>query len=135
MSAPQAGDVEVIPDSYRELTGGVPKAIESRLKVAEATGRGGAVGAIEATRRALVMDNPLGPKVGQTVHFAQLVALGKGDAARLHARAALRAGATMAELNGAVELALITAGMPAYSLGVDVLAELLEEAEAGGRRS
>lgn len=134
MSAEQPDELAVIRESYAELTGTVPPSIEARLQLAEATGRGAAVGAIEATRRALIMDNPLGRKVGQTVHFAQLVALGKGGPARLHARAALRAGATLAELTGAVELALITAGMPAYSLGVEVLAELLQEnAPAGGR--
>ncbi len=45
----------------------------------------------------------------------------------MHARAALRAGATLPELMGAVELALITSGVPAYSLGVEVLSKLLIE--------
>jgi 4-carboxymuconolactone decarboxylase len=121
-----AGFVYVIRYSYQELTGGVPKAIESRLKVAEATGRGGAVAAIEATRRALVMDNPLGPKVGQTVHFAQLVALGREGPARLHARGAIRAGAEMADLVGVAETSLITSGMPAYALAIEIIAELID---------
>jgi 4-carboxymuconolactone decarboxylase len=135
MSSSQVDEIGAIRASYEELTGGVPPSIEARLRLAKATDRGAAVAAIEAMRRALIMENPLGRRVGQTVHFAQLIALGKGGPARLHARAALRAGATLSELTGAVELALITAGMPAYSLGVEVLAELLEEDEKGGGQS
>jgi 4-carboxymuconolactone decarboxylase len=134
MTAPAGDELEAIRDSYRELTGGVPESIEARLRVAGATGREAAVASVEATRRALIMENPLGRRVGQIVHFAQLVALQRGAPARLHARAALRAGATLAELTGAAELALITAGMPAYSLGIEICAELLEEAGSPGER-
>jgi hypothetical protein len=41
------------------------------------------------------------------------------------AAAARRAGATPPELVGVVETALFTAGMPAYELGMAVLADLL----------
>ena len=87
--------------------------------------------AIEALRRVLILDNPLGRKTGQLVHFAQLLAVGKAAPARLHARAARKAGASLAELAGVAELALITAGMPAYSLGAEILAEMAA-AEATG---
>lgn len=127
MTDPSTDPEEVIRQSYRELTGSVPEGIERRLELAAATERLGSVAAVEAMRRALIMDNPLGLRQGQVVHFSQLVALGKGGPARLHARAARRAGATLPELMGAVELALITSGMPAYSLGVEVLSELLIE--------
>lgn len=113
--------------TYKELTGSVPVSIETRLKLAEQTGRQSAVEAIEELRRVLIMDNPLGRKTGQLVHFGQLVALGKAGPARLHAGAARKAGATLEELVGVAELALITAGMPAYSLGVEIIAELAAE--------
>lgn len=45
----------------------------------------------------------------------------------LHARAARRAGASLAELVGVAEFALITGGMPSYGLGVAILSELAEE--------
>jgi 4-carboxymuconolactone decarboxylase len=61
------------------------------------------------------------------VHFGQLVALGSAGPAHLHARAARKAGATIADLVGVAELALITAGMPSYSLGVQIVADLLAE--------
>lgn len=60
----------------------------------------------------------------QLVHFGQLLALGRAGPARLHARGALRAGATESDLAGVAETALITAGMPAYSLGVEIIAEI-----------
>lgn len=119
--------IERIRQSYIDLTGSVPAAIEARLRLADAAGRQGAVEAIEAMRRELIMESPLGRKVGQLVHFGQLLALGRGGPARLHARSARRAGATLAELSGVAELALITAGMPAYGLGVEILTELMDE--------
>lgn len=138
MTAPVGGEAGTEPGgaadriraSYAELMGSVPASIEARLALADRTGRTSAVEAIESLRRALIMDNPLGRKTGQLVHFGQLVALGKSEPARLHARAARKAGASFAELAGVTELALITGGMPAYSLGVEVLTEIAAEEEA-----
>ena len=131
MMASGSGDeLETIRNSYKELTGSVPESIELRLKLAALTKRDGSVAAIEAMRQALIMDNPLGRKVGQTVQFGQLIALGQGGPARLHAHSALLAGATLRELMGVVELALVTGGMPAYSLGVEILGELLDTTAA-----
>jgi 4-carboxymuconolactone decarboxylase len=118
---------EAIRAGYVELTGSVPASIESRLALGERTGRSRAVAVVEALRAELILANPLGRKTGQLVHFGQLLSLGKAGPARLHARAARRAGATLEELVGVAELALITAGMPAYSLGVEVISELVDE--------
>lgn len=57
--------------------------------------------------------------------------VGKAAPARLHARAARKAGASLGELAGVAELALITAGMPGFGLGVEILAEMAA-AEAAG---
>ena len=131
-----AGDPSgVIRASYAELLGGIPPGIEDRLALAARAGRTDAVEAIESLRRALVMDNPLGRRAGQLVHFGQLLALGKGGPARLHARAARRAGASLAQLLGVAKLALITASMPAYSLGVEILTELAREDPGAASRS
>ena len=115
---------------YVELTGSVPAAIETRLTLAARSGRIQAVELIEALRAELIMVNPLGRRVGQLVHFAQLIVLGKEAPARLHVRAARRAGASIEELVGVAELALITAGMPAYSLGVEIIGELIDEEDS-----
>jgi 4-carboxymuconolactone decarboxylase len=121
---------EAVRDRYRATFGAVPSAIEQRLGVAETTGRLSAVEAIENVREVLLADNVLGPRVQQLVHFGQLLALGCSEPARLHARGALRAGATLADLVGVAETTMITAGMPAYSLGIEIIAELVDAAPA-----
>ena len=122
-SGAAAADGETIRARYRDLLGSVPPAIEDRIRLCEEAGRTGALTAVEDLRAALIMDNPLERKVAQLVHFGQLLVLGRAGAARLHATAARRAGASLPELLGVAELALITGGMPAYSLGIEILAE------------
>ncbi|MHB1172457.1 MAG: carboxymuconolactone decarboxylase family protein [Lacisediminihabitans sp.] len=119
---------EAIRDRYRATFGAVPSAIEQRLRVAGTTGRLSAVEVIENVRQVLLADNVLGPRVQQLVHFGQLLALGRSGPARLHGQGALRAGATLADLVGVAETAMITAGMPAYSLGIEIIAELADAA-------
>ena len=119
-----AGRAEAVRDRYRHVFGIVPAGIEDRLAVAEAAGRLAAVEAIEALRRALLAENPLEPRVQQLVHFAQLVALDHEGPARLHARGAQRAGATLADLVGVAETSLVTAGMPAYALAIEIITGL-----------
>ncbi len=99
-------------------------------RVAELPGRLEAVEAIDALRRALVTENPLGPKNQQIVHFGQLVVVGQRDAAACRASAARRAGATPPELIGVVETALFVAGMPAYELGITILSDLFSDGRA-----
>jgi len=129
--SPGAAALGRIRAGYVELAGHVPASIETRLALAERAGRVRAVEAIESVRDELIMANPLGRKTGQLVQFGQLVALGREGPARLHAGAARRAGASVEELVGVAELALITAGMPAYSLGVEIVADLVAQ-DAGG---
>ena len=118
--------IDEIRARYVELTGSVPPSIERRLTLAVNTDRIKATQAIEALRQTLIMENPLGRKTGQLVHFAQLLALGKAEAAKLHAGAARKAGASYQELVGVAELALITSGMPSYALGVEIITDLIE---------
>lgn len=129
-SAP-AERAEAVREHYRPVFGSVPAGIEDRLAVAERTGRLNAVEAIEELRRTVLAGNPLEARVPQLVHFGQLLALGRVGPARLHAHGALRAGADAADLVGVAETALITAGMPAYSLGIEIIAELLGPQDPG----
>jgi 4-carboxymuconolactone decarboxylase len=122
---------DAVRNRYREVFGTVPAGIEQRIAVAQAAGRLETVEVIEDLRRALLAGNPLDARVQQLVHFAQLVALGHGSAARLHARGALRAGAVMRDLVGVAETSLVTAGMPAYSLAVEIIAELTHGTATG----
>ena len=125
--APVTERAEAIRERYRSVFGAVPAGIEDRIAVADVAGRLDAVETIETLRRVLLAENPLGTRTQQLVHFAQLVALGRQDPARLHARGALRAGASITDLVGVAETSLITAGMPAYSLAVTIIAELISD--------
>jgi 4-carboxymuconolactone decarboxylase len=68
-------------------------------------------------------------KTSQLMLFGILLAL-MGDAARLHAIAARRAGATWEELSAVVSLAFLFRGLPAANLGAEII-EKLAEAESG----
>ncbi len=115
-------DIGLGRDLSSLLSEAVPVPLEHRVTI---SGRLEAVEVIEALQQALVTENPLGAKQQELVHFGQLVVLGERELASRHGAAARRAGATPAELLGVVETALIAAGLPAYSLGLSALAELL----------
>jgi 4-carboxymuconolactone decarboxylase len=123
MSGDTSINTESIEASYRDLTGTVPASITERIRLNTLGDRESSMVAIEALRDQLIMHNPLDRKTSQLVHFGQLLALGE-EAASLHAGAAKKAGATLVELLGVVELALITAGMPAYSRGIEIVGAL-----------
>jgi 4-carboxymuconolactone decarboxylase len=69
-------------------------------------------------------------KTSQLMLFGILLAL-MSDAARLHAIAARRAGATWEELSAVVSLTFLFRGLPAANLGAEVL-QKIAEAESGG---
>ncbi|MGC8466512.1 MAG: carboxymuconolactone decarboxylase family protein [Acidimicrobiales bacterium] len=123
---PTTNPAEAIRDRYREVFGSVPAGIEARIFVADRVGRLDAILTIEQLRRVLLAENPLGDRTQQLVHFAQLIALGREEPARLHARGALRAGATLADLVGVAETSLVTSGMPAYTSAIEIIAEILD---------
>lgn len=123
-------NLEPIRDRYRSTYGFVPEGIEERLRVAGALGRLDTEDTFATLRHLVLDENPLGKRVQQLVHVGQLLVLGRADAARLHARGALHAGANLADLVGVAETALITCGAPAYALGVEIVAELLPDGMA-----
>ncbi|MCE5388516.1 MAG: carboxymuconolactone decarboxylase family protein [Acidithiobacillus sp.] len=112
---------------YKELFGSVPDSVHLRAELARAAGRETALAAIEHLRDTLIHHNPLERKIQQLVHLGMLLALGREEPALLHARAAMQAGAGIAELHGVCETAAIVGGMPAYSLGVQVVSKALQE--------
>ena len=73
-------------------------------------------------------------KTSQLMLFGILLAL-MGDAARLHAIAARRAGASWEELHAVVGLAYLFRGMPAANLGAEILQKMAdgEGPEPAGR--
>ncbi|MFF4104142.1 carboxymuconolactone decarboxylase family protein [Streptomyces sp. NPDC001903] len=126
--APRA---EAVRDRYRATLGAVPAGVEARLRLALAHGRLHTEEAVSELRHIVLTDNALGGRVQQLVHFGQLLALGRADPARIHARGALHAGADIADLVGVAETSLLTAGVPAYALGIETIVELTR-AEAAG---
>ena len=64
-------------------------------------------------------------KTAQLMLFGILLTL-MGDAARLHAIAARRAGASWEELHAVVGLAFLFRGLPAANLGAEILLKLAE---------
>ncbi|MDH6132102.1 4-carboxymuconolactone decarboxylase [Kitasatospora sp. MAA4] len=129
----QPDRTETVRDRYRATLGAVPGGVEDRLRVAGVLGRLPTEEALAALRHIVLTDSPLGGRVQQLVHFGQLLTLGRAAPARLHAQGALHAGASLTDLVGVAETALITSGVPAYALGIEIVAELLpaEEESAG----
>ncbi|MFD0354223.1 carboxymuconolactone decarboxylase family protein [Streptomyces sp. NPDC127110] len=127
---PQASRAEAVRDRYRSTLGAVPGGVQDRLRLAQQFGRMPTEEALAALRHIVLTDSPLGARVQQLVHFGQLLALGRAHPARIHAQGALHAGAAMADLVGVAETALITAGVPAYALGTEIIAELLTREDA-----
>ncbi|RKT16955.1 alkylhydroperoxidase/carboxymuconolactone decarboxylase family protein YurZ [Streptomyces sp. 1114.5] len=123
---------EALRDRYRTTLGAVPGPVEDRLRVAQAYGRLATEEAFTALRHLVLADSPLGGRVQQLVHFGQLLALGRAEPARIHARGARHAGAGIADLIGVAETALITSGTPAYALGIEIIVELLQDDDKSG---
>lgn len=73
-------------------------------------------------------------KTSQLMLFGILLAL-MGDAARLHAIAARRAGASWEELSAVVGLVYLFRGLPAANLGAEVLQKLAEAERAAAAPS
>jgi 4-carboxymuconolactone decarboxylase len=115
---------ERLGGTYHEMLGEVPPHVRERWAAVADLGRPELIEAIEALRAVAITQNPMGLRVQQLVQFGQLLVLGQEGPARLHAAAALRHGASHAELLGVAETAFITAGVPAFSLGVRVIDEL-----------
>ena len=79
----------------------------------------------EATRLRAMYPACFDVKTSQLMLFGILLAL-MGDAARLHAIAARRAGATWEELSAVVSLAFLFRGLPAANLGAEIIQKLAE---------
>ncbi len=118
-----------VREGYVTFFGSLPSSFDERARIARLTDRESTLEAIESLRRHAIYENPLEARVQQLVHFAQLLVLGEEEAATLHARTAVRHGATLADLVGVVETAMVTAGVPAYARGVRILASLDHDVE------
>jgi alkylhydroperoxidase/carboxymuconolactone decarboxylase family protein YurZ len=118
---------------YQELIGFTPPRIRERIKLG-----------LEVDPKLLdqvekIRDNAMYPKC-MDVKSAQLVLFGillshVSPASEFHARAAMRAGASKAELHAVAGLAFLFRGLPAFNLAAEVINKIYaERPAAGGRR-
>ncbi|MFI5830568.1 carboxymuconolactone decarboxylase family protein [Streptomyces sp. NPDC051578] len=126
---------EAVRARYASTLGGVPGGVQDRLRLAREFDRLPTEEALAALRHIVLTENPLGARVQQLVHFGQLLSLGREHPARIHARGALHAGATVPDLIGVAETALITSGVPAYALGAEIIADLGRAGDGAGSGS
>jgi alkylhydroperoxidase/carboxymuconolactone decarboxylase family protein YurZ len=113
---------------YETLIGFVPPRIMARMEL------GGRLDPEllrlqEETRLRAMYPACFDVKTSQLMLFGILLGL-MGDAARLHAIAARRAGASWEELSAVVGLAYLFRGLPAANLGAEIL-QKMAEAEGG----
>ena len=109
---------------YEELLGIVPPRIEARVGAGSRLDPEG-LELQEAVRRHFMYPRCFDVKTSQLMLFGILLAL-MGDAARLHALAARRAGATWEELWAVAGLAYLFRGLPAANLGAEIIQKLAE---------
>jgi alkylhydroperoxidase/carboxymuconolactone decarboxylase family protein YurZ len=113
---------------YEELIGFVPPRIMARTELGARLDPE-LLRLQEATRMRAMYPACFDVKTSQLMLFGILLAL-MGDAARLHAIAARRAGASWEELSAVVGLTSLFRGLPAANLGAEIL-QKLAEAEGG----
>jgi alkylhydroperoxidase/carboxymuconolactone decarboxylase family protein YurZ len=130
----QLSDAELaaIRTPYEELIGFVPPRIMARTELGARVDPE-LLRLEEAVRLKAMYPACFDVKTAQLMLFGILLAL-MGDAARLHAIAARRAGASWEELHAVVGLAYLFRGLPAANFGAEVLVKLAE-AEAEGKKS
>ena len=132
LPARQLSDAELaaLRAPYAELIGFVPPRIEARSELGARIDPE-LLRLQEALRLKAMYPACFDTKTSQLMLFGILLAL-MGDAARLHAIAARRAGASWEELHAVIGLAFLFRGLPAANLGAEIVLKMAE-AEAGGK--
>lgn len=109
-------------DFYVELLGYVPPRVEARTDVLARLDPE-LLAVQEEMRRRCMYPDCFDVKTSQLILFAILL-VNLQDAARIHALAAYRAGATFEELNAVVNLTFLFRGLSAANLGAQIIQEL-----------
>ena len=111
--------VEQVRDFYVELLGFVPLRIQARTDILARLDPE-LLTMQEELRRHCMYPDCFDTKTSQLMLFAILL-VNLQDAAKLHALAAYRAGATFEELNAVVNLVFLFRGLSAANLGAEIL--------------
>ena len=104
---------------YHDLIGFVPPRIRERIKLGLEVDPD-LLRQVEDIRESAMYPKTLDVKTAQMILFAVLLSQ-VSPAAEFHGRAAMRAGATKAELHAVAALAFLFRGLPAFNLAAEVI--------------
>jgi alkylhydroperoxidase/carboxymuconolactone decarboxylase family protein YurZ len=110
---------------YTEMIGFTPPKIAKRLKLGMQVDPA-LVTALEDWRIAALTPNALDQKTVQLMSFAILL-VQTSEAAANHAKAAIRAGATLEELHASAGIAALFRGVAAFNLAGEILSTLFPD--------
>jgi len=119
--------VEQVRDFYVELLGFVPPRIQARTDILARLDPE-LLTMQEELRRHCMYPDCFDTKTSQLMLFAILL-VNLQDAAKLHALAAYRAGATFEELNAVVNLVFLFRGLSAANLGAEILQSIAKSSK------
>lgn len=123
-------ELEDLRKVYVDLIGFVPPRILARTDLLSRLDPEG-LRLQEEMRRHFMFPSCFDTKTAQLMLFGMLL-MNLQDAAKLHATAARRAGASWEELSGVVGLAFLFRGLSAANVGAHMLQEVAAAEQAGG---
>jgi len=127
-SASQTETIDALEQNYKEILGFVPERIHARISLGVQTAPEMTEG-IERLRAQLLEPEALELKTSQMMAFGMLL-MNLSQAAENHAVAALRAGATVEELQAVAGIAFVFRGIPAINLSGEAIACALKKIQA-----
>jgi alkylhydroperoxidase/carboxymuconolactone decarboxylase family protein YurZ len=117
--------LDQLESRYTEMIGFTPPKIAKRLKLGMQVDPA-LVTALEDWRIAALTPNALDQKTVQLMSFAILL-VQTSEAAANHAKAAIRAGATLEELHASAGIAALFRGVAAFNLAGEILSTLFPD--------
>ena len=120
--------IDALEENYKHILGFVPERIHSRITLGMETAADMTEG-IEKLRAQLLEPEALDLKTSQLMAFGMLL-MNLPQAAENHAVAALRAGATVQELQATAGIAFVFRGIPAINLSGEAIAGALKKVQA-----
>ena len=111
-------------ESYEELLGFVPPRIQARVSLGLECDAD-LLDKVEIVRQAAMNPDCLDVKTAQMILFAVLLSQAQ-PAARIHAIAAKRAGASKEELHAVAGLAYLFRGLTAFNMGAEIITEIFD---------
>ena len=119
--------ITALEANYKQVLGFVPDRIHARIALGANTAAKITLG-VETLRAQLLEPDALDLKTSQLMAFGMLL-MNLSQAAENHAVAALRAGASVQELQAVAGIAFVFRGIPAINLSGDAIAGALKKIE------